>query len=55
MLVITIKKIEMKQLQIFQFACRGYCFKKKYSLAEKTELCHKGKSDKKASCRKASI
>ena len=49
-------RIEMKQLQFFQFACRGYCLKKKrYSLAEKTELCHTGKSDTKVSCRKASI
>lgn len=29
------KKIEMKQLQIFQFACRGYCLKKNTLLLKK--------------------
>lgn len=28
-------KIEMKQLQIFQFACRGYCLKKNTLLLKK--------------------
>lgn len=32
-------RIEMKQLQFFQFACRGYCLKKKDTLLLKKLNC----------------